>query len=208
MTPFWAEKNPARLIRAANLATLGKKVDVSPTDTWSPSAPWCRDQVLARHSTLGWASIVFVDDVRSDVVSQLVRHTKGLPRFSVQSWRPDWTGKPRPRTPDEKRILASKWSIIALQDMARERMCFKAMKETREYVAYDMRLALLNSNDLLMEATAMSMVPICVFQGGCPFGEKTCGYYHGRAVKFLPTKIDDIWARYELYNKDLEGKNV
>lgn len=199
MKAFWAEKNPAGLIRLANLATLGKEVDEN--EEYKPNSGWCTDAVLAEHSTLDWASIVFVDQVRTDVVSQLVRHTKSLPRFSVQSWRPDWTGKPRPRTPEEKRLIASKWTIRALQAMGRERLCYKAMKETQSYVAKEMRDALVMSGDMLMETTALSMVPACVYRFGCP-NKKPCGFWSAfiKDVPILPTcSIGRRYIEYQEY---------
>jgi hypothetical protein len=198
MKAFWAEKNPAGLVRLANLATLGKEVDEE--KEYDPDFSWCTDAVLSEHSTLDWASIVFVDQVRTDVVSQLVRHTKILPRFAVQSWRPDWTGKPRPRTPEEKRLLASKWTPRALQAMGRERLCYKAMNETREYVAFEMRDALVKSDDAFMKAVGLSMVPACVYRFGCPF-KKSCGFWDRFLADRPLLKFSTIPRRYVEYDE-------
>jgi len=54
------------------------------------------DKLQAQHSTIEMCQIVVRDVVRGDVASHIVRHTKGHPRFTVESGRPDWTGKPRP----------------------------------------------------------------------------------------------------------------
>ena len=198
MKAFWAEKNPAGLVRLANLATLGKEVDEK--EDYTPDYHWCIDAVLSEHSTLDWASIVFVDQIRTDVVSQIVRHTKFLPRFAVQSWRPDWTGKPRPRTPEENRILASKWTPRALQVMGRERLCFMAMSETREYVTFEMRAALINSDDTFMKAVGLSMVPACVYRFGCPY-KKSCGFWI-RFIGDVPViRLSSILRRYVEYDE-------
>lgn len=112
----WAEYDPCGLIRKANLTTLGKNPSSKP---WSPSLEWCKAQVLAEDSTSEFCSLIIYDDIRGDVVNQLVRATAYHPRHEVQSSRPDWTGKTRPG-PEVPRMYMGKWDIKAFLAMSRQ----------------------------------------------------------------------------------------
>lgn len=206
MDYFLAEENAPGLIRLANMATLGKNVAWTYKE-FKPSPPWAISAVLARHSTLDWASLVFVDSVRSDVGSQIVRHTREYPRFAMQSWRPDWTNKPRPRNPEELRMLASKWPVRALQDMAQERLCFKAMKETQAYVAFEMRDALVLSADPFIRAVGLSLVPACIHRYGCP-NSSGCGFMKAYVQYVDPEKAHDIWYRFLAYDNMVSRRTI
>ena len=194
MTIEWAESNPAQLIRRANWASLGKRIPEN--DTWRPTQKWCRSTVLSKDSTLEWACLIIDDDMRGDVSSHIVRHTAYHPRHVCQSWREDWTGKSRP-TPETLRIYLGKWDIKALQSMARERLCYKAMKETMQEVER-IKLYLLNSDDILMNAVGWSIVPDCIFQGGCSKGNRGCGWFDNG---FDVDGWSSIEERYDLYNR-------
>lgn len=189
--------HPIREIHATNLLTLGKK-----PGTKLPHAP---DLMLAEHSTLEFTDITIEDEVRGDVIHQITRHTKGHPRFAVQSSRPDWTGKERPPA-SATRLFKMKANPIALIAMARQRLCRKAMKETREWVERlkanlweeGDRLAQLSDDDSSDYLTAVSwaLVPECVYRAGCPYGEKSCGFYkriHASA------NIEGRYGQYNLY---------
>lgn len=204
MDYFLAETNAPGLVRLANMASLGQNI-VDTYDEFEPSEKWCENAMLARHSTLDWASVVFLDMVRTDVCSQIVRHTTHYPRFSVQSWRPDWVGKPRPRSPEEKRLLAQKWNPRALQDMAQERLCYKAMRETQEYIAFEMREALVSSNDPFVQAIGISMVPACVYRYGCNQPKsRSCGFFKVFRAEEGEYK-ESMWERYLVYNCIVSG---
>jgi hypothetical protein len=187
--------HPIREIHATNLLTMGK--------TPKGDLPFGPDLMLAEHSTLEFTDITIEDDVRGDVIHQITRHTKGHPRFAVQSSRPDWTGKERPPA-STPRKFKMKANPIALMAMARQRLCFKAMKETREWMErlkanlYEEgdRLAELTDDDSSDYLTALSwaMVPECVYRAGCPYGSKSCGFYK----KFHQS--DSIEGRYGQYN--------
>ena len=194
MTIEWAESNPCQLIRRANLASLGKRIPEN--DTWKPSLAWCKKMVLARDSTIEWASLIIDDDIRGDVSSHLVRHTAYHPRHICESWRSDWTNKPRP-TPDTLRIYLGKWNIKALQAMMRERLCYKAMRETVNEVE-EIKLYLLNSSDILMQAVGWSLVPDCIFESGCNKGNRSCNWFNNG---FDADGWSSVEERYDIYNK-------
>jgi hypothetical protein len=106
-------ENPISDIRYASLATIGKldyssKLSVTALDKVAQSA------VESDHSVLHEAVIQVTDDAcRSDVVSHMVRHTRGHPRHYVQSKRPDWTGEERPKDPAAPRIYVSTWMRLS-----------------------------------------------------------------------------------------------
>lgn len=159
---FWSTENPATLIRFANLITFGKE-DYDPC--FEPSAKWCKKAASAEHSTLEWVHIVVVSTARSDVASHIVRHTKGLPRHVVQSFRPDWTGAERPGH-DALRLYAGSWTPKSLIDMARQRLCSKSMAQTRSWTQ-SLKDCLIMADDQLMKAIGEAMVPDCEYRGKC-----------------------------------------
>jgi len=173
--------SPLADIRYAALATKGKLSLQSPKDM----ERFAMEAVIAEHSVLAEARIRITDDnCRSDVVSHLVRHTKGHPRHYVQSKRPDWTGEPRPSSSSAPRIYVSTWPADALLAMSRQRLCHLASKWTRAW-AMNVKVAFRgvfgdNDNEDQAEfAWAMhyGMVPSCIYRGGCPEGKRTCGYW-------------------------------
>lgn len=192
MTIEWAEKDPIGLIRRANDETLGKRnVKHKPFTLEAAQA-----LVLSGHSTLEMCSLIIDDDIRADVSHQIVRATAYHPRHACQSGRPDWCGKPRSGDPSELKMYLGKWNIKALITMSHERLCFKAMKETREWVE-EVKFSLLHSDDILMQAVGWAMVPYCVKCAGCIFGKKSCGYW----AKTNKLMLDDnIVSRYDIYN--------
>ena len=166
-----AELCPEDAISIANDTTVGRI-----SANTNKSLAWSINQILSEHSTLDFASIIVIEETRSDVVSHIVRHTTHYPRFAVQSFRPDWTGQDRPKDQAQKRKFVSKWPYKAVIAMARQRLCMKSMKETRDWVL-TLKQELLKSNKNIMKALGFAMVPECVYRGGCPFGPRGCGYY-------------------------------
>ena len=147
-------------------------------------AKWIRNVIFAEHSIVDEARLRITDDAcRSDVVSHLVRHTKGYPRHYVESHRPDWTKKPRPSDPTTPRLYASTWPVTAFLAMGRQRLCKRAAKATREWALTVKNLLLTgwysknDDDDEFHRALSLAMVPTCVYRGGCPEGKKTCGYW-------------------------------
>jgi hypothetical protein len=189
----WAESNPAQLIRRANLASMGKRP--KEPDTWKPTLEWAKSMVLAEDSTLEMASLIIDTDMRGDVASHIVRATAYHPRHVVQSSRPDWTGKARP-SPEVTRIYFGKWDIKALLQMSKERLCYRAMKETREEIE-DIKLYLLRSDDILMQAVGWAMCPFCCYRCGCSFGKRSCGWFAKHEYN-----ASDIEFRYDFYNDE------
>ena len=165
ITVRWLNGDPEEDIISAAAATAGKafmaRCDIE-------------RMIRAEHSPIHEAVLRIEDDAcRSDVVSHLVRHTKGHPRHYVQSFRPDLTGKPRPTDPAAPRWYASSWPVDALLAMARQRLCSRAAGPTGAWVS-DIRDQLLDQGGL-MGIVARHMVPACEYRGGCPEGRACCG---------------------------------
>jgi hypothetical protein len=162
-------------VMRANYITTGKDRAVSKYLSLSEEqrkVKW-RELFQAEHSTLAFAPFVVVGDFRSDVISHLVRHTKGFPRFSVQSSRPDLTGVPRPPS-DTNRKMMTLWTPISWMAMCRERLCNLAMKETRETI-YNLCLQMQSMDDPFFIELGFASVPMCVYRNGCPYGKRSCG---------------------------------
>lgn len=194
MTIEWATNNPALLIHRVNLATLHKM----PQSKWMPTAQWCRDVLLSEHSTIEAVQLIIDGDFRADVVSHLVRSTVYHPRHYVGSFREDWTGKPRPREPGAIRRYMSLWNPKALIALGRDRLCYKAMKETRQAVE-DIKIELCESGDILMQSIGWAMVPHCVYRNSCPF-KKSCRFFDP-----LKYREKSISGRYDIYLEDIEA---
>lgn len=206
MTIEWAEKDHIGLIRRANDETLGKRnVKHKPLTIESAQA-----LVLSGHSTLEMCSLIIDDDIRADVSHQMVRATAYHPRHACQSGRPDWVGKPRSGDPSELKMYLGKWDIKALITMSHERLCFKAMKETREFVE-EVKFTLLHSDDVLMQAVGWALVPHCVMMYDCPFLNRSCGWFHD-AKRSPELSVGPIKVRYDDYNnwfvRSMEAKNA
>jgi len=173
---------PIRRIHQANLITLGK---YKPLEEIRWEKVDLHHLFTAEHSTIEWVPIyIYEEDTRKDVTSHIVRHTKQHPRFVVQSGRPDWTGKerPPPTAPTQFMICANPLALIS---MARQRLCYKAMKETREWmerVTNHLLYPSLNNGALdyeqviFFQSLGEHMVPDCVYRGQC-CQKKSCGRY-------------------------------
>lgn len=197
---------PLADMRYAAMATKGILSDASPKDLTS----WALSTILAEHSIISEARIRVTDATcRSDVVSHLVRHTKGHPRHYVQSKRPDWTGEPRPSDPSAPRIYVSTWPTDALLAMARQRLCYLAAKYTRAW-AMNVKTLLLHlsscaalstaDQEAFADAVSLAMVPNCVYRGGCPEGKRTCGYW-----KRMQEEYEDQSLEQRLYTYRKSG---
>ena len=180
--------DPLYVIQHANDVTLGKD---RPSCLKCTMSEWAIDTIIAEHSTLEFVDLLIESDIRSDVCHQIVRHTAYHPRHVVQSFRPDWTGKKRPE-PHHHRKYLGKWSPKALFAMARQRLCYKAMEETRHFVEHIKR-NLNDSPDFFLNAVGWAMVPECIYRNGCPF-KKPCGFHEG-----FVCNNTDIKSRYDSY---------
>lgn len=162
--------NPAKIIYEGNLTTIGKKAKAN----WEPTEEWLLSQFIAEDSTLDRVLIEIYDtDIRSDVCAQIVRHKTYGTTHSVESHRPDWTGKPR--DPTRRRALRSVFTVRAFIKMMHERLCGLAMQETQAW-ALSVRDVMLTSADSFVVALAKVCVPLCVAYGGCRKGSRSCGF--------------------------------
>jgi hypothetical protein len=197
-------EHPIKQIHQANLVTLGK---YKPLDKIDWKKVDLKGLLLSEHSTIEWSPLYIFEITRKDVTSHLVRHTKQHPRFSVQSGRPDWTGKERPPydAPSQFMIEANPLSLIS---MARQRLCFKAMKETRAWMenvthfllkAYQLDAdteasAVTEETTSFYQTLGQALVPDCVYRGCC-CQRKGC------------TRYDTLWSattlqeRYQKYTQ-------
>jgi hypothetical protein len=191
---FLNEKPVSDLYFAA-MATKGK------LKTNGPKYPqaFVEKALISEHSFLAEVRVQIIDDAcRSDVVSHIVRHTKGHPRFYVESRRPDWTKQDRPTDPAATRLFVSTWGLDALMAMMRQRLCGKSMQATRDW-AYDVRLALVQTiySNWEQEGVAMALlrvlVPNCVYRYGCP-EHPTCGWWSQVSDEFAHLSLLDRGA--------------
>lgn len=188
-------QNPYYILKDSNLITLGRRADkdaclgewimfpgndiVDETATrglWEKKYEYFKKCFLAEHSTIEVLSFRIVDNnARGDVVSQIVRATKGLPRYQVQSKRPDWNNGAKRLPPDEDfKMFASEWNPLAFMQMCRQRLCKNAMRDTRAWVC-SVLVEMKNSDDPFFVALAECCVPQCVYRGNKCYELKPCG---------------------------------
>ena len=171
-------ENPALDVIEAERATLGKKTTII-ADNLNQNKQidfWVR-HFIARHSTIRAVHFrIFDDNCRKDVTRQILRATKGHPQPYVQSSRPDWTGNERDESSTATNIFIHDHTPESWMDLCRQRLCFRAMKETREWCASVVRL-MAGSNNPFFMALAFCSVPECVHQDGCPDGKVGCKWY-------------------------------
>jgi hypothetical protein len=180
--------NPLGDIMTANLTTIGKVYNGKEV-----SLEKAHELVLGEHSTLEFAPFLVSGSYRGDVASHVVRSTKGHPRFALQSARPDWTGKPRPG-PEVERKMLSLWNPLSWVLMCRQRLCYKAMHETRMAILHA-RQEMAHSDDTFFRAVAWASVPDCIASGGCRYGKRSCNWYE---LAFIE---GDVPERYDQYDR-------
>lgn len=193
-------EEPLEDLREAIATTIGKER----LSDWKPTKEgihkdlfrYYAELFIANHSIV--RSVHFrikIDNARKDVTRQLLRATKGHPQPFVESSRPDWTGVPR----DENATNRFTWDHTpeSFITMAQQRLCFRAMKETRQEV-FDIIRAMWDSGEPLLEAVAFCSVPSCVFQMGCPEGKQNCGWFDSFEFDDIPA---DLWYRREWYKE-------
>lgn len=130
----------------------------------------------AEHSTIENLHFWIYDlNARGDVTNQITRHTKGHPRYCVQSHRPDWNGGEKRKPSDETYgRFVSIWSPLSFMQMCRQRLCAKAQKETREWVK-DVLKAMHESQHPFFNALADCCASACQYRGGICYEMKGCG---------------------------------
>lgn len=166
--------NPEEIVEQMMASSAGHIWDVK-----KPTVPleWWKKRFLEEHSILRSVSfMVLTDDVRGDIVNQLVRHTKGLPTYSVQSGRPDLGAPPRKPSNREYKQFTAVFNPIGWMALCRERLCHKAMAETTAWVKDVCDMMRLRPESFF-QALSWASVPMCVYRNGCP-ASKSCGYYN------------------------------
>lgn len=161
-------------VMRANYISLGK--DFGEDDFLKikdPEEKW-KMLFLAEHSTLEFAPFVITGEFRSDVISHLVRHTKGHPRFVVESQRPDWNKGKERGGPESLRKFSMLWNPISWIAMCRQRLCSKAMRETKDAVYAMLREMSVHQDSFFRALASLSMAE-CRYRGGCPYGRRSCG---------------------------------
>lgn len=156
-------------------------------------------QFICRHSTIESISFSVKDTVRNDVINQVTRATKIHPRYYVQSKRPDWNnGEPRKPSDQTYSKFMSIWNPLSWMLMCNQRLCYKAMKETREWVFQAVE-EMANSDEPMLQALAVCSVPQCIQNYGCT-ELKGCGWF-SEVVKAEPKDtVSDIKKRFEWYH--------
>ncbi|MBD3216507.1 MAG: hypothetical protein GF311_28090 [Candidatus Lokiarchaeota archaeon] len=101
-------------------------------------------------------------NIKKDVASHLVRHTKNHPRYFMQTSRPDIVKKER--DPDELIGLEIVLNPLALINMARQRLCFNSQEATRKEMI-GLKNYLLGETDAFLNTLGFVLVPDCVYRG-------------------------------------------
>lgn len=171
---------PVYELKDANCITIGRRAhpDSDLSMDYISKKEYFKKCFLAEHSTIEVLQFRIVDDnARADVINQIVRSTKGHPRFQVQSSRPDWNnGEQRKPSNETWRYFSSYWNPLSFMQMCRQRLCIKAMKESREWVAAVLD-AMKSSGNPMLEALAECCVPQCEYRGKKCFELNPCGKY-------------------------------
>lgn len=188
-------EHPIKQIHQANLVTIGKYKSFDLID-WKKVD--LRGLFLGEHSTIEWIPLYIYSDIRRDVAMHIVRHTKQHPRFVVQSGRPDWTGIPR-GAPDSIIQFSLCINPLGLISMARQRLCYKAMEATRQWMESIVQYLRVWSGDdevaTFSRGLSNVLVPDCVYRGSC-CQKKGCGRY-------ALWQSSDIGTRYQKYTDEL-----
>ena len=188
-------QNPYYILKDSNMITLGKRAkkekcvgeyvmypgndivnEEATRELWEKRYEYFRKCFLAEHSTIETLTFRIIDDnARGDVVSQIVRATKGLPRYQVQSRRPDWNEGAKRLSPDEDfKMFASEWNPLSFMQMCRQRLCVNAMKETRIWVRAVLKEMSLTGDEFFV-ALAECCISQCEYRGNRCYELKPCG---------------------------------
>lgn len=175
--------DPFYTLKDCNCITIGKRAgvfnkvpDTTTIELYAERRDYYKKCFLAEHSTIEVLEFRIVDDcARGDVINQIARATKGLPRFQVQSSRPDWNSGAKRKPSDETYVkFSSVWNPLSFMQMARQRLCTNAQKETREWVQQAIN-CMQNSNEPFFNALAECCMPMCRYRGNICYELKPCG---------------------------------
>lgn len=173
-------KDPLYVLRDSNCITIGKRAireNISKMKKREEYEYFFKC-FMARHSTIETLNFRVVDEnCRGDIANQIVRATKGHPRFQVQSSRPDWNkGEPRKPSDQTFRMFASVWTPLSWLQMCEQRLCANAQTETRVWVKRVLN-EMLRTEDPFFMALADCSVPQCVYRGCICYELKPCGQF-------------------------------
>ncbi len=140
------------------LLTQGKK----PKNKY-PSDKWIEKLIKSEHSPLRKVMYsIVLRDIPSFVATHLVRYTTSQPYVSTS--RSDITGKDdkltNRLTPVTMELFLNAQTIITI---SRQRLCYKASKETRE-IWVEVLKELKKIEPLLVKYS----MPNCIYRNGCP----------------------------------------
>lgn len=158
-------------------------------------------QFICRHSTCEILHFsVFDNECRGDVASHIVRATNKLPRHFVQSKRPDWNnGEKRKPLDQEIKFYMSVWTPASWMELCHKRLCFKAAKQTREWVV-KVIMEMWNSPEPMLQALAFCSVPQCVRLYSCP-ELVGCGWRNNEFRELMKGLGDpELCERYQMYS--------
>ena len=133
----------------------------------SDMTEWWIKQIVANHSCLRCIKFRIIDHAPKSVIMQLIRATKGHPQPEVQSSRPDWTGKERSNDPYELKLFAHDHTAESFIEMAKQRLCYRTEKRTREYM-FETVKELQQCEDPFLRAVGYCCHPACWWYQGCP----------------------------------------
>lgn len=168
-----------------------------------PNSKWKSDLLMSEHSPIRSGRLIInCYNVPTFVINHLVRHNQGFVPF-VSSLRDDRAVYdndivPDRNTPNGVRFDGNFQSFI---NITRRRECTSASKETRQFWDIVLREVKKFEPELYSRC-----VRECIYRGGCPEYPKSCGWWEGFCKKHNDCNLLDIHERYDVYNKDREGK--
>jgi|GEM_PF-4589774 len=164
--------------------------------------------LISEHSIISNIEIRIVDQMDKNIRNQIVRHTKGRPRFYCQSSRPDWNNGQQ-RDPNQKTFNILDWNAEAFREMTRQRLCYRTEKNTRQWIEKVLNDlfndgyindGLQHHDHVLLNAVCFCAVPNCVYRFGCP-EVNGCDWFENNFFGKINSRGENIINRYLLYHK-------
>lgn len=181
-----------QLVKDAAMNTIGKKSGKYPDNDWKIRL------LMSEHSPIRLQKYVWMwEDILSWVSVHFTRHKIGIEHW-VKTQRTDRTDIDRNKLPQDTKVNHTcEADAQANINISRRRMCTSASKETRDYwKEYWNKIAEVD------KPMAYTMVPECIYRGGCPEYPKSCGLWESFCKKHSDENLLDIHERYKIYNKD------
>jgi len=121
--------------------------------------------LLMEHSPVEVALLkIKASNVSKSVISHIVRHTKGHPRFFVETSRPDKTGEERNLS--KKITFSMVANPLALMNMFRQRLCNESEKDTVDFFK-NLKKVMMNDDNVLVRCVGKAMIPDCFYRFSC-----------------------------------------